>query len=240
MNILLVDDEALARSRMRRIIENAELGHIIAEADNGVNALELIEKLSPDVVLMDIQMPVMDGLETARHLAAWETPPAVIFCTAYDEYAIEAFNVSAVGYLLKPVRLEDLKEALGKLKKVNKVQALSLNNQHARSHISVKTYSGMELVPIENIHLFRADQKYVSVFHRNGELLIDESLKELEEEFSEWFVRVHRNALVNIRSISGLEKQTDGSVSLRLNDLEELVPISRRHVAAVRKLLKGL
>ncbi len=240
MNILICDDEALARSRLQRMIEKSELGEVIAQAEHGAQALELVEKFSPDVVLMDIQMPVMDGLEAARHLAGWDTPPAVIFCTAYDEYAITAFEVSAVGYLLKPVRLEELKTALNKLKKVNKVQALTLNKQQARSHISVKTHSGVELVPIDNIRLFRADHKYVSVFHQFGELLIDDSLKELEDEFSDVFVRVHRNALVNTKSISGLEKQDDGSYSLRLNDVSESVPVSRRHVAAVRKLLKAL
>ena len=240
MNILICDDEALARSRLQRMVEKAELGQVIAQAEHGAQALELIEKYSPDVVLMDIQMPVMDGLEAARHLASWKTPPAIIFCTAYDEYAIAAFDVSAVGYLLKPVRLEDLKGALSKLTKINKVQALTLNKQQARSHISVKTHSGVQLVPVDNIRLFRADHKYVSVFHQFGELLIDDSLKELEDEFGGVFVRVHRNALVNIKSITGLEKQQDGSYALRLTDVEESVPVSRRHIAAIRKLLKAL
>ncbi len=240
MNILICDDETLARSRLQRLIEKSELGTVMAHAEHGAMALELAEKLSPDVVLMDIQMPVMDGIEAARHLANWETPPAVIFCTAYDEYAISAFDVCAVGYLLKPVRVEDLKAALGKLQKINKVQALTLNKEQARSHISVKNHNGVELVPIENISLFRADHKYVSVFHKHGELLIDDSLKELEDEFSSIFVRVHRNALVNIKSISGLEKDNDGSYVLRLTNLNERVPVSRRHVAAVRKLLKAL
>ncbi|MEY8205972.1 MAG: LytTR family DNA-binding domain-containing protein [Bermanella sp.] len=240
MNILICDDEALARSRLQRLIEKAELGRVIAQAEHGAQALELIEQYSPDVVLMDIQMPVMDGLEVARHLASWQTPPALIFCTAYDEYALAAFEVSAVGYLLKPVRLADLKAALTKLTKINKVQALTLNKQQARSHISVKSHSGVALVPVEHVRLFRADHKYVSVFHRHGELLIDESLKELEDEFSEIFVRVHRNALVNSKAISALEKQDDGSFSLRLHDITESVPVSRRHVAEVRKLLKAL
>ena len=189
---------------------------------------------------MDIRMPVMDGLEAARHLADWQTPPAVIFCTAYDEFALQAFDVMAVGYLLKPVRLDDLKGALSKLNKINKAQAISLNKQNMRSHISVKTHQGMELVPVENVSLFRADHKYVSVFHTHGELLIDESLKELEEEFAEFFVRVHRNALVNIKGITGLHKVEDGGYALSLNGYGESVPVSRRHMAAVRKLLKGL
>ncbi len=240
MNIILVDDEPLALMRLKRLIEGSELGSVIGEAKNGVQALELAQKLAPDVILMDIQMPLMDGLEAAKHLAQWDTPPAVIFCTAYDEYALQAFDVQAVGYLLKPVRLENLKSALSKLAKINKVQANALNEGHRRSHISAKTHQGLELVPIENIILFRADHKYISVFHSSGEILIDEPLKDLEEEFEKEFVRVHRNALVNVNNITGLDKLEDGSMALRLAGFDDLVPVSRRHVAAVRKLLKGL
>lgn len=240
MNIFIVDDESLARSRLQRLIENNQLGKVIGEAENGISALKAIESCAPDVVLMDIQMPLMDGIETARHLSQWETPPAVIFCTAYDEYALQAFDVMAVGYLLKPVRLEDLQTALGKLGKLNKAHINSLNKQQSRSHISAKTHHGIELVPIEHVSLFRADHKYISVFHKNGETLIDEALKDLEEEFSELFIRVHRNALVNVKNISGLEKQEDGSFSLRLENFNDPIPVSRRHLAQVKKLLKGL
>ena len=240
MNILLVDDEPLALMRLRRLIESNELGNVIAEAKNGVQALEEAQKLAPDVILMDIQMPLMDGLEAAKHLAQWPTPPAVIFCTAYEEYALQAFDVQAVGYLLKPVRLENLKSVLSNLAKINKVQASALIEGSRRSHISAKTHQGLELVPIENIILFRSDHKYISVFHDNGETLIDESLKDLEEEFEKEFVRVHRNALVNVNSITGLDKLADGSMALKLNGFADSVPVSRRHVAAVRKLLKAL
>lgn len=244
MNILLVDDEQLARARLQRFIENNELGEVVAQAENGLEAIEAVENFRPDVVLLDIQMPVMDGLETAQHLSQLEVPPAIIFTTAYDEYALKAFEVQAVGYLLKPIRQDDLKTALGKLNKLNKIQISALNQEQCRSHISAKTHNGLELIPIENILLFRADHKYISVFHSNGselgELLIDEPLKELEEEFEGIFVRVHRNSLVNLKTIIGFEKQDDGGYALKLNDFEELVPISRRHVAGVRKLVKGL
>lgn len=240
MKILIVDDEALARSRLKRFIETHDLGDVVSEAENGLEAIEQVEKFGPDVVLLDIQMPAMDGLEAAQHLSLLDTPPAIIFTTAYDEYAVQAFDVQAVGYLLKPVRADDLKTALGKLNKINKVQAQALNTDQSRSHISAKTHQGLELIPVENIILFRADHKYISVFHSHGELLIDEPLKDLEEEFSEIFVRVHRNSLVAIKAISGFEKQDDGGYALKLNGFEELVPISRRHVAGVRKLVKGL
>ena len=240
MNILIVDDEPLARARLSRFIETANLGTVLGEAQNGIEAVAEVEKLGPDAVLMDIQMPGMDGIEAAQHLSQLETPPAIIFTTAYDEYALQAFDVQAVGYLLKPVRVEDLKNALSKIKKLNKVQIQALQEDHRRSHISAKTHQGLELIPIENIVLFRADHKYISVFHKMGELLIDEPLKDLEEEFEGEFVRVHRNALVSVKSIIGFEKLDDGGYALRLNGFDELVPISRRHVAGVRKLVKGL
>jgi two-component system response regulator AlgR len=244
MNILLVDDEQLARARLQRFIENNELGQVVAQASNGLQAIEAVEQFRPDVVLLDIQMPVMDGLEAAQHLSQLDVPPAIIFTTAYDEYALQAFDVQAVGYLLKPIRQDDLKTALSKLNKLNKVQTQALTQDQCRSHISAKTHSGLELVPIENIILFRADHKYISVFYikgdSNGELLIDEPLKDLEEEFNGVFARVHRNALVNLKSIVGFEKQEDGGYALRLSGFDELVPISRRHVAGVRKLVKGL
>ena len=240
MKILVVDDESLARARLCRFIETASLGDVVCEAQNGVEAIEAVEKFSPDVVLMDIQMPGMDGFEAAQHLSQLDTPPAIIFTTAYDEYALQAFDVQAVGYLLKPVRLDDLKIALGKLKKINKVQAQAINASPRRSHISAKTHQGLELIPIENIILFRADHKYISVFHKMGELLIDEPLKELEEEFEGEFVRVHRNALVSIKAINAFEKLDDGGYALRLTGFDESIAISRRHVAAVRKLVKAL
>jgi two-component system response regulator AlgR len=240
MNVLIVDDEELARSRLQRFVETTELGRVIAVASNGKQAIEAVEKYMPDVVLMDIQMPTMDGLEAARHIAQFDTPPAIVFCTAYDEYAIEAFNVQAVGYLLKPVRLDDLKTAFSRLNKINKAQAVSLNAENSRTHISAKTHQGLELIPIEHVLLFRAEQKYISVIHQNGEVLVDEPLKELEEEFADKFIRVHRNSLVRKTVIVGFEKIEDGSFSLRLNGHDELVPISRRHVAEVRKLIKIL
>ncbi len=240
MNILIVDDETLACARLQRFVETAQLGQVMAQAHNGVEAIQKVEQLQPDVVLMDIQMPLMDGLEAARHIAQLDTPPAIIFCTAYDEFAIEAFNVQAVGYLLKPVRQEDLKDAFARLEKINKAQALSLNKQACRSHISAKTHAGLELIPVDNIQLFRAEQKYIAVIHQNGEVLIDEPLKDLEEEFVDKFIRVHRNSLVRKTAIQGLEKCDDGSFVLRLHGVKESVPVSRRHLAEVRKCLKAL
>ncbi|RMF00726.1 MAG: DNA-binding response regulator, partial [Alphaproteobacteria bacterium] len=193
-------------------------------------------------VLMDIRMPGMDGLEVARHFAELEEPPAVIFCTAYEEHAVQAFELEAVGYLLKPVRRENLEVALTKAQRVNKAQLAALSDERPprRTHISARTRRGIELVPVDDVRYFQADQKYVTVRHGDGEIIIDETLKELEEEFGDRFVRVHRNALVAARFITGLNRQADGHYQIQLKDVEELVDISRRHVAAVRKLVKSL
>jgi len=242
MKILIVDDEQLARDRLARMIGGFEHHAVIGEAANGIEAVKVAASLQPEVVLLDIRMPGMDGLEAARHFVEFEEPPAVIFCTAYEEHAVEAFNLQAVGYLLKPVRKENLEEALGKAQRVNKAQlaALAEDQPPRRTHISARTRKGIELIPVEEVRYFQADQKYVTVRHGEGEIIIDETLKELEDEFGERFVRVHRNALVASRYIIGLDRLNDGHYQIRLKDIEESVDISRRHVAAVRKYVKNL
>lgn len=248
MKILIVDDEQLARDRTRRMLEKVGGYEVAGEAANGMEAVTKADELGVDVVLMDIRMPGMDGLEAAGHIAKMEQAPAVIFCTAYGEYALNAFEVQAVGYLLKPVRQEALADALEKARSLNKVQLASLSselsdsedNKPSRSHISAKTRRGIELVPIDNICYFMADHKYVTVRHGSGEVLIDDTLKELETEFDNRFVRIHRNALVAIRYIEGLEREEQGVFQVRLKGLEERLTVSRRHVAGLRKLMQSL
>jgi len=242
MKILIVDDEQLARDRLSRMIGTFADHEVVGEAANGVEAVKVASTMLPEVVLMDIRMPGMDGLEAARHFADLDEPPAVIFCTAYEEHAVEAFDLQAVGYLLKPVRKENLEAALGKAQRVNKAQLAALADEQPprRTHISARTRRGIELIPVDDVRYFQADQKYVTVRHREGEVIIDETLKELEDEFGERFVRVHRNALVAARYIVGLDRLPDGQYRIRLKDIDEAVDISRRHVAVVRKVVKNL
>jgi two-component system response regulator AlgR len=197
---------------------------------------------------MDIRMPQMDGLEAAKLISQNKTPPAIIFCTAYDDHALQAFNVNAVGYLLKPVRREALAEALAKARSLNRVQLSALSDVTAandqshkqRTHISAKTHRGIELVAVDDIRFFLADQKYVTVRSGRGEVLIDETLKELEDEFGERFVRIHRNSLVARRFIDGLEQVSTGHYQVRLKDTDERLTVSRRHVSGLRRLLQHL
>jgi two-component system response regulator AlgR len=215
---------------------------VVGEASNGLAALEQAQGLEPEVVLLDIRMPGMDGLETARHLAELTEPPAVIFCTAYEEHALQAFDLQAVGYLLKPVRSGNLAAALAKAQRVNKAQLLALGEQESqrRTHISARTRRGIELIAVEDIRYFQADQKYVTVRYKGGEVIIDEPLRDLEEEFGERFVRIHRNALIAAEHIEGLERSASGQVEIRLRDIDGTLTVSRRHLAGVRRIMKQL
>ena len=242
MKVLIVDDEQLARDRLARMVTDFPGYEVVGEAANGIEAVQLAVKVQPEVVLLDIRMPGMDGLEAARHLGEFEEPPAVIFCTAYDEHAVEAFDLQAVGYLLKPVRKNDLETAFAKAQRVNKAQLAALADEQPprRSHISARTRKGIELIPVHDVRYFQADQKYVTVRHSEGEIIVDETLRELEDEFGEQFVRVHRNALVASKFVIGLDRLANGHYQIRLNGIEDTVDISRRHVAAVRKFIKKL
>ena len=249
MRVLICDDEPLARDRIKRMLEKIEAINVVGEARNGIDLLDRIPLTQPDVVITDIRMPAMDGMEAAEHIATMAEPPAVIFCTAYDEYAIQPFQVQAIGYLLKPVRKEDLEAALGKANRVNKAQLSAVKQglpksedsedlaTQGRRHISAKTHRGIELIPVDEIRYFMADQKYVTVRYPDGDVLVDDTLKELEEEFGNRFLRVHRNALVALAHIDGLEHHQN-QYQLRFKGIEDRVTISRRHVAAVKKVIQ--
>lgn len=248
MKVLVCDDEQLARERLTRLVADMDGYEVVGEAANGAEAVQRLSETDADIILMDIRMPQMDGLEAARLISQNKAPPAIIFCTAYDDHAVQAFNVNAVGYLLKPVRREALAEALAKARGLNRVQLSALSDVTAandqshkqRTHISAKTHRGIELVPVDDIRYFLADQKYVTVRSGRGEVLIDETLKELEDEFGERFVRIHRNSLVARRFIDGLEQISTGHYEVRLKDTDERLTVSRRHVSGLRRLLQHL
>lgn len=244
MDILIVDDEALARQRLLRMVEKIDGFSVVAEADNAEDALVAITQHDPDIVLLDIRMPGRDGLSLAQDIAELEDAPAVIFCTAFDQYALDAFGTNAVGYLLKPVKAEQLLQVLEKAQKLNKIQRVAAQKDNKpksetqRTHITAKTRRGVELIPLDDVRYFLADHKYVTVYHRAGEHLLDETLKELEEEFGARFVRVHRNSLVSVKHIEALERNAQGQYQVRLADTELRPVISRRHVSDLKELLK--
>lgn len=243
MKLLIVDDEALARERLRSLLSELDVEiEVVGEATNGQQAIEQAKILQPDIILLDIRMPGMDGIEASQYLNVLSPAPAIIFTTAYDEHALAAFEANAVGYLLKPIKAERLQQSLDKASSLQKgqLQALQESQQNkARSHIGVRTRGDLQLIPVTDISYLRAGQKYVELRHASGTVLIEEPLKALEEEFSERFVRIHRNALVALDCISGLEKDSLGRIRITLQDIDDKLDVSRRHVSALRKLLKA-
>lgn len=239
MRVLIVDDEKLARDRLRELLGDIGGHTVVGEAMNGAEAIEKATDLNPDVLLMDIRMPGMDGLEAAMHLMGMENPPSVIFTTAYDQHALDAFEVNAVDYLLKPIRKDRLANALAKARKLTQKQAREINQARAepqaRTHISVHLRGNIRLVPVPDILYFLADSKYVAVRTPTEEHLIEDSLVNLEEEFGDRFLRIHRNALVATPYIKGIEKNTAGIWQITLKDLDKKLSVSRRHTAAVRR-----
>jgi two-component system response regulator AlgR len=242
MNVLIVDDEQLARQRLRHMLSG--MGQqVVGEAASGEQALHQTMNSSPDVVLMDIRMPGMDGLEAAGYINQMDNPPAIIFTTAYSDHALTAFETHAVDYLLKPIKQERLANAISAAKRLTRVQIQRLRTAdegESRSKICVKSRGTLELVPIEEIIYFKADQKYVTLKTDDHEYLIEEPLKALELEFEHKFVRIHRNALVSENHIAGLSKNDAGHQCIVLNDTDDILEISRRHLPSIRKKLKNL
>jgi len=243
MKILIVDDEPPARNRLRSMLQ--ELGYEeLDEAAHGRQALQRLTDSPMDVVLLDIRMPGMDGMEVAAHLnRVLDAPPAVIFTTAYDDYALSAFQSHAVDYLLKPIRRDDLQQALHAATRLNRAQLqvmgqIEIEQQREPSHISARIKGNIRLVPVEDIFYFHAEHKYVNVGYRGGQVLIEDSLTLLEQRFAQRFMRIHRNALVANDYISALEKQTDGQTHIRLKECDTTLEVSRRHLSTVRKFMK--
>lgn len=232
LKVVIVDDEPPARERLRSMLVESGEFDVVGEAGNGQQALEIVDRAAPDIVLLDVRMPGIDGLEVARQLAGLEEPPAVIFTTAFDEYALQAFDSQAVAYLLKPIRAEKLKAALAKAARFTRPQlqqiAQAAREPAHRTHIGVRGRDGLKLIPIEEVLCFHADQKYTTVKHVKGDDLIEDSLKTLEEEFGAAFVRIHRNALVNTRFLERIARDASGQHFVHLRGLAEPLEVSRR------------
>ena len=241
LSVLIVDDELPARERLERLVTELPGCAVAGVCSNGADALPLVGKLKPSVVLLDIRMPGMTGIEVARHLGALEQPPAIVFTTAYDEYALQAFDSQAVGYLLKPVRRERLEQALKHASRLSVPQLRGLGTPAeplvTRQHVAVRLRDELKLIAVRDIRYFRADQKYVTVRHSRGDDLIDESLKQLEEEFARDFVRAHRSLLVAVAHIESLERAGEDGYALRLRGETEPLAVSRRQLAELRKRL---
>ncbi len=244
MRAVVADDEALARERLIDLLGEIGSIEVIAEAGDGREAIEAVENLRPDLLLLDIRMPRMDGLEAARHLGSFEHAPAIIFCTAYDEHALAAFDANAVDYLLKPIRIERLRSAIERASRFNRETISALQKSDStlreRSHLCARVRGNLVLIPIIDIDYLLAEDKYVIVHHGANEVLIEEPLKALEIEFGERFVRIHRNCLVALDKLAGLTRTADGRVLAKMENVDAELEVSRRNLPALRKLVRTL
>ena len=243
LRILLVDDEQPARRRLRDLLDDCGSAlpiAVVGEAQHGREALDLLQSAPADLVLTDIHMPDMDGIELARHLLKLAHPPVVIFTTAFHEHAVQAFEVNAVDYLMKPVRVQRLLSALHKVPRLKPVSAEKLAQlpASARRFLSVTERSRVVLVPVEDVIYLKAELKYITIRTAQREYLLEESLTKLETEFGSRFVRVHRNCLVAREFIRGFERRVnddgDSHWEVMLNGINESLPVSRRQQFVVR------
>jgi two-component system response regulator AlgR len=232
LRIILADDEPLARERLKAQLADLQEDlpvSVVAEASTGEAALAKAATVPADVVLLDINMPGITGLETARHIAALPQAPAVIFVTAHDEHALRAFDLRAVDYLLKPVRLNRLKEALSRVPRREPLPQ--------RTHFTAQERGRIWQIPVADVLYLRAEQRYVTARTREREYLLDESLIKLEEEFSRTFLRIHRNCLVARQHVQGFKRVNDtegGHWVTILRDWPEQMPVSRRQAHVVK------
>lgn len=233
--LLLVDDESLARERLKRMLQNSAF-KVVAEAENGMAALAWLANNNADVVLLDIQMPGLTGLEVAEKLQQFSHPPRVIFCTAYDEHALAAFKVQALDYLLKPVRQEDLNQALSRAEEWLQ-NSTSKDSDESAAYIVASGHRGVERIALEQVLACVAEQKYVQVFHQQGTALIDDSLRQLEDNFPNYFIRCHRSALVAKDKMLRLQALPAGGHQLWLEGLTQPMPVSRRHLSLIKTAL---
>jgi two-component system response regulator AlgR len=244
LDVLIVDDEPLARQRLQDLLADLPNVRVVGEVGDGRQAVDACAQLCPDVVLLDIAMPVMDGLEAARHLASDPTAPAVVFCTAYDEHALAAFEARAIDYLLKPVRAERLAAALERARALGRARAnerlQALPKTQARTHLCARLRGSLRLIPVADVVYLQAEEKYVVVHHLGGQDLIEDSLKALEQEFPERFLRIHRNCLVARSELRELRRGNDGQVHALLKRSADALEISRRCLPQIRQLLKHL
>ncbi|MAT91020.1 MAG: DNA-binding response regulator [Halioglobus sp.] len=244
MNILLVDDEPLARERLQRMLRRLRPDATCLQAGNGGQALEQVAAGEVDLVLLDIAMPGMNGLEVAARLDELDRPPALIFCTAYDEHALQALRHQVVAYLLKPVREEDLATALDNAGRVNRVQLAGLgagmgSQAPRRTRVQAHTRDGLQSLPVEDVRCFLAGAKHVTAHAPGAELVLAETLRELERDLGDGFLRVHRNALVALRHVAALQRAASGGWYLEMDGVAQRPKVSRRLLAEVRSRLRG-
>ena len=244
LKLLLVDDEALARARLRTLLADcaAPTALVTAEAADAVQAMHALQHQSFDAVLLDIHMPGTDGMALAQAIAALPRPPAVVFVTAHSTHAVQAFELAAVDYLTKPVRLERLQQALQKVERLAQA-GRAQQPQKAEETLIIQDRGRTERLPLSEVLYFKAELKYITVRTARRSYILDGSLNELEVRHAGQFMRIHRNALIARRAVRALEKHFDPEEgegwAVRLNGIDELLAVSRRQLGAVREAIVG-
>ncbi len=244
LRILIVDDEAPARARLKDILADCSVEmklELVGEAGTARAALDVLAEAPADVILLDIGMPEMDGIEFAQHVQKLPKPPAIVFTTAYDAYAIRAFEVHAIDYLLKPIRTARLRQALERARssRALSVAALRDMSKGAPVFLSAQERGKIHLIPIDEVIYLKAELKYVTVRTADREYLIEEALGRLEQEYGERFVRVHRNCLIARAAVRGFERgsaEGEGTWLVLLDGCDEKIAVSRRQQHIVREL----
>ncbi len=232
----IVDDEPLARARLKRMLSAARV-NVIVEGENGEQAIEIARQYDIDLLIIDINMPTLNGMDAVRQIERQvDSPPAIVFCTAYDSYAVEAFKTEAVAYLLKPFSQAELEKVLERVEKKSVVHSSDEDVQSRQAVELVMHYGGrLQKVDVRNIVYFCSQDKRVYAVMKNEEqVLVDKPLKELEDLLESSFIRLHRAYLAQINEIQALEKQEQGyAVSLRSTNVG--LPVSRRHLKQVKQ-----
>jgi two-component system, LytTR family, response regulator AlgR len=242
LKVLLVDDEALARARLRTLLADCRApgAHVVAEAANAAEAMAAIQRSAFDVLLLDVRMPGMSGVELAQTIAALPQPPAVVFVTAHAEHAVQAFDVQAIDYLTKPVRLERLQQALQKVERLALIN-IGLQPDLLGEVLIIQDRGRTERVPLAEVLYLKAELKYITVRTARHSYILDGALSELEEKYATHFMRIHRNALIARRAVRALVKHFDAEEgegwAVRLSGIDELLAVSRRQLSAVREAI---
>ncbi len=245
IRVLVVDDESLARSRLKTLLADCRepAAHVLGEATNAVQAMDFLQHHAVDAVLADIHMPGADGLMLAQVLRQLPHPPAVIFVTAFAEHAVQAFELEALDYLTKPVRLERLQVALQKVARARQ-QAAGTDTEAAEDVLVIQERGRTERVPLAQVLYLKAELKYLTVRTASRSYLLEGALAELEARYASRFIRIHRNALVARRAVQALEKHHDPEEgdgwAVRLDGVDEVLFVSRRQLSAVRALVNAV
>lgn len=235
LNIVVVDDEPLAVERLCELLQEIPNCHVIGKAGNSEKAWQVISDLNPDLVLLDIAMPGESGLQLATRLHALENPPLVVFCTAYAEHALKAFEAQAIDYLLKPIRKERLQECVERAARLKQAGQTAAHKQFVTTSVG----GVLRRIALADIFYLHAEEKYTVVHHRGGEHILDQALKEFELNFPDQFIRIHRNCLVKREQLNMLRRDTEGRVWAILNDVATPLEISRRCASELKEWFKN-